>query len=398
VLTIRRTAAALSILALAACAQSNALGPAGFTPSPASAHAQHRGMHPNEGGSALPGEGGSALPGAQLPCSLSAAQGQASCTIAINVNIPPLSDATAPSSMIPGLHPSDLANAYALPVGNAGETVAVVDAYDDPTAESDLATYRAAFGLPACAGSTGCFQKVNEQGQAGSYPAANAAWSQEIALDLEMISAVCPNCSIVLVEANSASVDDLGASVDAAVALGAKAVGNSYYAAEWAGETAEDPHYHHAGVAITASAGDQASPFYPAASPYVLAVGGTTLRGSAGSWNETAWQYGGNGCSQYEKRPSFQNGVPCSTRAIADVAAVADPQTGVAVFSTQSGGWVVAGGTSVGAPLLAGAYALAANAHGPGFSYAHRSAFHDVAPAGYDLPTGLGSPNGVAGL
>ncbi len=396
---LRGLAASFCIFTLAACASSHALLPAGGAAGPTVAgSAAPRRAHSNEGGSALPGEGGNALPGATLPCSFSTMQGQASCTIAVDVNVPPLNDPAAPSSMIPGLHPSDLTAAYALPSGNAGGVVAIVDAYDDPTAESDLGVYRSAFGLPACTSGNGCLRKVNQQGRNDTYPAFNAAWAQEIALDLEMVSAVCPACSIVLVEANSASIEDLGASVDTAAALGAKAVSNSYYAAEWAGEAAEDAHYRHAGVAITASAGDAAQPFYPAASPYVTAVGGTSLSGSGSSWSESPWAYGGQGCSAYEKRPPYQGGVPCSSRATVDVAAVADPQTGVAVFSTQSGGWIVAGGTSVGAPLIAAAYALSGRPDQPGYSYAHRSAFHDIAPAGYDLATGLGSPKGVAGL
>jgi subtilase family serine protease len=275
--------------------------------------------------------------------------------------------------------------------------VAIVDAFDDPSAESDLGVYRTAFGLPPCTSGNGCFKKINQNGEAGSYPPANAAWSQEVALDVEMVSAVCPNCTILLVEANSASVDDLGASVDEAVRQHAHVVSNSYYATEWSGESSEDVHYRHPGVAVTVSSGDQAAPFYPAASPYVTAVGGTSVSGASGGRSETPWPYGGRGCSAYEARPSFQRTAACKTRATVDVAAVADPQTGVAVFSTESGGWVVAGGTSVGAPLVAAAYALA-RPQSPAYAYAHPSAFHDIAPAGYDLATGLGSPKGTGGL
>jgi subtilase family serine protease len=214
-----------------------------------------------------------------------------------------------------------------------------------------------------------------------------------------MVSAVCPNCKIVLVEANSPSFDDLGAAVDSAASMGANAISNSYYGPEWSGETAYDSHYHHQGVAITASAGDQASPFYPAASPYVTSVGGTSLSETAGAWSESAWQYTGQGCSTYESRPNWQNGwTGCKTRATVDVAAVADPQTGVTMYDSSYGGWLVAGGTSIGAPIVAAAYALSENPQGPAYSYGHRSGFYDIPPSGYDTATGLGSPRGVSGF
>ena len=348
---------------------------------------------------ALPGSTPEALPGATLGCNLTFEVNQANCTIALNINIPPVSDITTPSKLLPGLHPDDLRNAYSLPSQNAGATVAIVDAYDDPLAETDLAVYRTAYGLPPCTSANGCFQKVNQQGAASSYPAVNLGWDEEISLDLDMVSAVCPNCKILLVEANSPSFDDLGAGVDRAASMGAKAIGNSYYGAEWSGETAYDSHYHHPGVAITVSAGDQPSSFYPAASPYVTAVGGTSLSGSSGSWNESAWAYTGQGCSPYEIKPSWQGDNLCrGKRSSVDVATVADPQTGVSVYDTSAGGFVVAGGTSAGAPIVAAAYALSGNAQGPAYSYQHASAFRDIPPAGYDLPTGLGSPNGVSGL
>lgn len=322
-----------------------------------------------------------------------------SCTIAINVNIPPLGDATAPANLLPGLHPADLQSAYGLPSRNGGGTVAIVDAFDDPAAEADLDVYRAAYGLPACTSLNGCFKKVNQQGGASWYPAADLAWDEEISLDLDVVSAVCPNCRILLVEANSTSVNDLGPAVDTAARMGAVAISNSYYTTEWSGESAYDSHYDHPGVAITVSAGDAARPFYPAASPYVTAVGGTSLAEGSGSWNESPWTYTGQGCSLYETKPDWQGNNYCQgKRATVDVAAVADPQTGVSMYDSTAGGWLVAGGTSVGAPLVAAAYALSGNPQGPAYAYAHPAAFHDVAPSGYDWPTGLGSPNGVGGL
>jgi subtilase family serine protease len=344
---------------------------------------------------ALPGGTPQALPGASLACDLTFQVDRANCTVAINTNVPPLTDATTPSNLLPGLHPSDLRSAYALPWQNGSGTVAIVDAYDNPNAEADLTVYRTAYGLPPCTSSNGCFRKVNQRGDSSSYPSPDNGWSAEIAMDADMVSAVCPNCGILLVEANSNSLDDLGAAVDTAAAMGAKEISNSYYAPEWSGETAEDVHYNHPGVAITVSAGDQASPFYPAASPYVTSVGGTTLSNGT----ESAWAYAARGCSAYESRPKWQNGnTGCKTRSIVDVAAVADPQTGVSMYDSIAGGWLVAGGTSVGAPIVAAAYALSGNPQPPAFSYNHAESFNDVAPSGYDLVTGLGSPNGVSGL
>jgi hypothetical protein len=356
---------------------------------------------PGESPAGLPGESPAGLPGAAFTCAGLPAAGSAACTMAINLNVPPNPSVGLTAAQIPGLHPADLQAAYALPSDRDGGVVAVVDAYDAPTAEADLAVYRAAFGLPACTSLNGCFRKVNQSGRTDAFPAPNIAWAQETALDLDMVSAACPRCTIVLVEANSALLDDLAASVDAAAALGARAISNSYYAIEWSDQSSEDVHYKHAGVAITASSGDRGYASYPASSPYVTAVSGTALRRSSTGWSETAWPYSGHGCSKYAAKPWFQaNLSSCSKRSAVDVAAVADPQTGVATFSIAAGGWVVAGGTSVGAPLIAAAYALSGHPDGPGYSYRHISAFHQVGTrAGtYSLTTGLGSPNGVAGL
>ncbi len=353
---------------------------------------------PGDNASALPGDNASALPGAKLACNDVFAVDQANCTVAINLNVAAIANAATPATLLPGLHPTDLHTAYGLPQGTGTPTVAIVDAYDNPNAESDLAVYRAAYGLPACTSANGCFTKMDEHGGT-AYPSFNGGWAQEISLDLDMVSAVCPNCKILLVEANSSTFDDLGAGVDAAVAAGAKYVSNSYYGPEWSGERNYDVHYHHSGVAITVSSGDQRSTFYPAASPNVTAVGGTSLSYANGTWTESAWAYDGDGCSKYEPKPSWQGNTGCQyARSAVDVAAVADPQTGVSMYNATSGGWLVAGGTSVGAPIVAAAYALSGNPQGPAYSYEHRTSFTDIAPAGYDKPTGLGSPRGVGGL
>jgi hypothetical protein len=353
---------------------------------------------PGDASNALPGDASHALPGADFVCPGGPPAGSATCTMLVNTNVPPVANPALPASLIPGFHPSDLQSAYALPAQNAGGTVAIVDAYDAPAAEADLAVYRAAFGLPQCTSANGCFRKVNQRGQNGSYPATNAAWAQEAALDLDMVSAACPRCTIVLVEADSASIDDLGASVDTAVKLGATAVSNSYYALEWSSQSAEDAHYRHDGVAITASSGDRGYASYPAASPYVTAVGGTSLSRSGGGWSETGWQYSGHGCSKYAAKPWFQSKLGCKTRDAVDMAAVADPQTGVSTFSTAGGGWYVAGGTSAGAPLIAAAYALSGQPQGPGYSYLRWHSFRQIGGSGYAALTGIGSPLGVAGL
>jgi subtilase family serine protease len=314
-----------------------------------------------------------------------------------------------------GYNPADIQAAYGLPssTGGAGKVFAIVDAYDYPSAESDLAVYRSQFGLPPCTTANGCFKKVNQNGVQGSYPKANTGWSQEEALDLDMASATCPNCKIILVEANSASTADLGASVDTAVALGATVVSNSYGGGE-NGAAAADVHYTHPGVSITASSGDNGFGVeYPASSPHVTAVGGTSLHRSGSSFTETAWSGAGSGCSGVFAKPSWQHDTGCANRTVADVSAVADPNTGVSVYWTahHSGGWLVFGGTSVAAPVIAGTYALAGDGAGADKAYANTGALHDVtsgsngncggtylctAGAGYDGPTGLGTPNGIA--
>ena len=347
-----------------------------------------------------PDHGASALPGAVLPCGFPGhgkARHPASCPVAVNIRIPALRNPHVPPEKLPGLHPDQLVAAYGFPANALGMTVAIVDAYDNRQAEKDLDKYRSEFGLDACTASNGCFRRVNQRGDTTKFPHASRPWSQEIDLDLEMVSAVCPHCPILLVEADTPDLDDLGASVDTAVRLGARVVSNSYYATEWPGESVEDAHYNHPGVAITASSGDRAFPYYPAASPYVTSVGGLSVTPSGSTWNEAAWKYGGQGCSAFERRPAFQPAL-CSTRSTVDMAVVADPQTGVTLFSTQSGGWVVAGGTSVGAPIVAAAYALSGHPAGPAFSYAHPADFRDVGDPGFDLATGLGSPIGIAGL
>jgi hypothetical protein len=336
-------------------------------------------------------------------------------------------DTVQPATLAPnvfpnGFGPTDLRSAYNLTAtGSASMTIAVIDAWDDPNAESDLATYRSTFGLPACTTANGCFRKVNQSGQAAPLPSADAGWAGEISLDLDMVSAICPGCRILLVEAKSPTVANLGTAVNTAVNLGAKFVSNSYGGSENGSEnTYDSQYYNHPGVVITASSGDNGyGVSYPASGKGVTAVGGTTLvrDTSPRGWSETAWSGAGSGCSGSVTAPAFQAGssTGCSKRAEADVAAVADPQSGVAVYQTYgASGWSVYGGTSAAAPIIAAVYALAGN---PGsadsansYPYAHRSGLNDVtsgsngtcgaplctAGAGYDGPTGLGTPIGTS--
>ncbi|WP_344637444.1 S53 family peptidase [Kitasatospora cystarginea] len=329
-----------------------------------------------------------------------------------------------PNATPSGYGPSDLLSAYNLPVGGgAGQTIAIVDAYDDPNAESDMAVYRAQYGLPACTTANGCFKKVNQTGGT-KYPSKNSGWAGEISLDLDMVSAIAPNAKIILVEANTAGMTNLGTSVNTAVKLGAKFVSNSYGGSESSADTSYDTSYfNHPGVAITVSAGDSAyGAQYPASSRYVTSVGGTALKRSSGArgWSESVWSTSstegtGSGCSAYDAKPTWQKDTGCGKRTVSDVSAVADPATGVAVYQTYGGsGWAVYGGTSASSPIIAGVYALAGapstGSYPASFPYAHTSALNDVttgsngscspsylctAGTGYDGPTGLGTPNGL---
>jgi hypothetical protein len=337
---------------------------------------------------------------------------------------------TAPT----GYGPADIRSAYNLAGTSAtGKTVAIVDAYNDPNAEQDLATYRSHYGLTACTTANGCFKKVNQSGATAPMPSTDYGWGLEISLDLDMVSAACPSCNILLVEANSATDTDLYKAVDTAAATpGVVAISNSYGGAEAGTQTADDAHFNHPGIAITASSGDSGyGVSYPAASQYVTAVGGTSLSkaSNARGWTETAWSGAGSGCSSYDPKPSWQTDTGCAKRTVADVSAVADPNTGVAVYDTANScgtssfcdylisvgvvqgadGWVQVGGTSASSPIIASVYALGGHSSAS-WTYSHAASLNDVtsgsngscsgsylctAKAGYDGPTGLGTPNGT---
>jgi hypothetical protein len=385
-----------------------------------------------------------------------------------------------------GLTPADLASAYAYsPAGGAGQTVAIVDAFDDPAVEADLATFDAQYGLPACTTEDGCFEKVGQSGSRTALPAADrVGWSAEISLDVETVHSVCGGCKILLVEANSERFADLAASVDEAVALGASEVSNSYGGVEPSIGAPEQAAYNHPGVVITASSGDSGylnwdfvasagaapgKPDEPASLPSVVAVGGTALQlTTAGArkretvWNDSGrpsveefkrFSATGSGCSTLFAAPSWQQEASgwattaCGGKRLEnDVAAVADPYTGFDVYDSYAfepkftTGWLTIGGTSLSSPLIAGLYALAGGSLGTAYPavtlYSHLgqpSALYDVseggsgycdgeaplpcgepgvnellgnvdcegttacdAIVGFDGPSGVGTPNGIA--
>ena len=289
-----------------------------------------------------------------------------------------------------GYGPSDLQSAYGLTAqaasSGATQTIAIVDAFDHPNAEADLGVYRSQYGLSPCTTANGCFRKVDQRGGT-TYPKANGGWAQEISLDLDMASAICPNCRILLVEADSNSFANLVAAVDRAAILGATQISNSYGGSEYSGETSDESHYNHPGIAVTVSSGDAGYGVeFPASSRYVTAVGGTNLQPNAGNargWSETAWSGAGSGCSAYEPKPAWQTDPGCTRRTVADVSAVADPNTGVAVYDSfafqGASGWMVFGGTSAAAPIVAGFDALVGSAAAaPSYAYDNPSSFNDV--------------------
>jgi subtilase family serine protease len=321
---------------------------------------------------------------------------------------------------VPGAYvPADLRDAYNLPSSTAGDgqTVAVVVAYDHPDAEADLAHYRAHFGLPPCTAASGCFRKIDQRG-GGALPRPDDAWALEISLDLDMISAVCPRCRILLVEADTSSLSNLIVAVGQAAAQGAPVINNSYGVPESFAVKSFNSGYDHPGHAITAATGDSGfGVYFPGSSQYVTAVGGTSLTRASNSrgWKESAWSGGGSGCSKLFTKPRWQHDAGCARRTIVDVSAVSDPATGVAVYHTFGGfgPWLQVGGTSVASAIVAGVYALAgdgATVRRGSEPYRHPEALHDVtsgangscggsylctAKAGYDGPSGLGTPNGT---
>ncbi|HEX8113084.1 MAG TPA: S53 family peptidase [Kofleriaceae bacterium] len=324
-----------------------------------------------------------------------------------------------------GLGPADLASAYKLdPTKTSTATIAIVDAFNYPNAESDLATYRSQFGLSPCTKANGCLKIVNQSGATSPLPGNSPSgddWTVETALDLDMASAACPTCKLLLVEAQDDQGDGLFQAQNAASAVpGVVAISDSWGGPSDGTDVSSDAQFFtHTGVSIFVATGDNGvnqKPDWPSTSPHVIGVGGTTLTKSSNArgWVEGAWSGAGSSCSTLIGKPSFQSVVPsaaCAKRAASDVAAVADPNTGLAVFNAANGGWIVVGGTSAASPFVAGVYARygIAGTNDASFAYAHAGQFFDVttgkngscggalcnAGAGWDGPTGLGTPNGA---
>ncbi|MFJ4845701.1 carboxypeptidase regulatory-like domain-containing protein [Streptomyces sp. NPDC088733] len=408
--------AALALLGLQPAAQARPTEPVARATGQAAAHsapsAQARATAPGT------------TPGLEPVCD-TPAEGRAACYALRATGQPPLLRLSA-SATPAGFGPKDIQSAYSLPAdGGAGQTIAIVDAYDNPNAEADLAVYRAQYGLPPCTTANGCFRKVDQRGGT-SYPQPSEAWVGEIALDLDMVSAAAPGARILLVETDNDGLENLAAGVDEAVALGAKYVSNSYgrlgdFSTDLATYGAS---YDHPGVAVVAASGDNRyGVSFPSTLPTVTAVGGTTLTadpGTARGWSETVWardNYGpGSGCARNQAKPAFQEDAGCTGRSVADVSAVADNVAVYLSYGVHGTGWQRYGGTSAATPVIAALYALAGPPR-PGtypnaYPYAAGGAgLNDVTTGsngtcdaaylctggpGYDGPTGLGTPAGLA--
>jgi uncharacterized protein (TIGR03382 family) len=320
-----------------------------------------------------------------------------------------------------GLGATDLADAYELDTSvDPSATIAIIDAYGYSSLESDLAHYRSQYGLPACTTASGCLKIVNQSGQTSplpSDPPSNDDWTTETALDVDMASAACPKCKLIVVQADDDQGDGLMVANNTAASLHATVISNSWGGPENSFSLpSNDSYFDHAGIGVFVSAGDDGyndggqGPDFPATSEHVIAVGGTTLQQSSSTrgWSESAWSSGGSACSQNITKPSWQTSTACAKRMSSDVSAVGDPQTGVAVYN--GGSWTVVGGTSAASPLVAGIFALTKNGGRTAqFIYQNASAFHDVtsgtngscgnvvcrAGTGWDGPTGMGTPNGA---
>jgi subtilase family serine protease len=310
-----------------------------------------------------------------------------------------------------GLSPATIESAYSFSTGSTagtGQTVAIVDAYDDPTAQNDLSAFSSQFGLPAC--TTGCFSKVDQNGGT-HYPRKDSGWALEISLDIEWAHAIAPGAKILLVEASSNSFTNLLKAEDYAAAH-AGYVSNSWGGSEFSGESSYDGRFARAGVSYFVSSGDAGLPAeYPSASPNVISVGGTTLHFSGSTFTgETGWSEGGGGCSAYETAKPAQSafsgyaqGNCGGKRATPDVSLDADPASGVSVYDTTSyqgqSGWFRVGGTSASSPMWAarsadaGILVNASTVYGNTISYRDITSGNNGAPCltGFDLCSGRGS-------
>jgi subtilase family serine protease len=324
---------------------------------------------------------------------------------------------------------TDIESAYKLPVSrNRYQTVAVVEAFKTPHLVADLAVYRKQYGLPGCTTGSGCLRIVNQEGNASPLPASGVSegWDVETMLDVSMVSAACPHCHILVVEANTASLANLGAAEGTAARLGAQVISNSYGTNESGLTQTYASAYDQPGHTIVVSSGDSGFGVasFPANLATVTAVGGTLLArsGNKRGWSERVWDTpevaaSGSGCSAWVAKPPWQHDPHCGMRTVADVSALA---WNIPVYDQSQGGWLTVGGTSAAAPLIAGVYGLAGNAATikPGYEYSHAASLFDitagnndlfndthgatcgydylcVAKKGYDAPTGLGTPDGI---
>ena len=371
--------------------------------------------------SAASGGSGAAQLHAHRACAAPARAHVAACFSKVMVNrkgAVPASTSPAASS----IDPTELKQAYNLNgTSSGGRTVAIVDAYGYPNLERDLNVYRSQFGLGSCTTSNGCLRVINQSGGT-SAPRFDAGWAGEQALDVDAVSAACPDCKILVVQASSASFSNLGIAVNTAARQpGVVAISNSYGGSD-APDSSYGAPYNHPNIAITASTGDNGyqGGSFPASSSYVTAVGGTTLVKASNSrgWSESAWSGAGSGCSTYNAAlpAASASDTGCGKRAMADVSAAADPNNGgLAVYyptSRTSSTWAQVGGTSESAPIIASVYALSGNTGGyaNALPYQHSGNLFDVtsgsngscpttqwchARTGWDGPTGLGTPNGT---
>jgi subtilase family serine protease len=355
-------------------------------------------------------------------CHAVLAKGEANCDAMVMVNAKGgYPQATTPPAS--AITPSQLQDAYKLTgLHSGGRTVAIVDAYGYPNLERDLAVYRSQFGLSPCTTANGCLTVIDQNGGT-SYPRTDVGWDQEQALDVDAVSAACPDCKILVVQAKTNSFANLGTAVQTAASRpGVVAISNSYGGGD-AADSSYGAYYNHPGIAVTASTGDNGyqGGSYPASSSYVTAVGGTSLFSAPSTgrgWTESVWSGAGSGCSSYNTAlaaaASFDTG--CAKRAMADVSAAADPSNGgLAVYyptNTRSSTWGQFGGTSESAPIIASVYALSGNTSGyaNAIPYGNPGALFDVtsgsngtcptsqwcnARTGWDGPSGLGTPNGT---
>jgi MYXO-CTERM domain-containing protein len=323
-----------------------------------------------------------------------------------------------------GLGPAEIQSAYQIdPAKAKPATVAIVDAYGYANLESDLKIYRAQYGLPPCTIANGCLKIVNQNGATTPLPddpPASDDWTVETALDVDAVSAACPSCKILVVQSTDNS-NNMYIAQNAAAAARPTVISDSWGAATQAGDdlTQLETFFDHAGIAQFVSAGDSGyneggrGPAYPSISAHVIAVGGTRLvpSSNARGWSETAWTKGGSSCSFSIPKPAYQTASPCAFRAASDIAAVGDPATGIAVYNANNGGWLVIGGTSAAAPLVAALFAASGLGNITAAQIAQKSsALFDVtsgsngtcgnllcnAAAGWDGPTGFGTPSAAA--